>query len=409
MTAAITAKALSKHFRVFNHPKDLLIELLTGREKHTPKAALSDVSFVVEKGAVLGVIGRNGAGKSTLLKILAGVLEPSAGQVEVDGKVSAILELGTGFNPEYSGRDNIVMGSICLGLSRAEAEARIDNIIEFSELESVIDHPFKTYSSGMQARLTFSTAIHVDPDILIVDEALSVGDALFQRKCFQKIHEISDSGKTILFVSHSMSAVYDLCDSCLLLEAGHLVAQGDPREVSYEYERILQSSSRDGKSTPVSRGLSEHEVDSAAQVVSATIETPAGMPLETIEIGQRYHVRIRIRCNEEVESLNIGFRIARTNGAILYSTNTQLHEHPIDGTKGAEYDWELAFPCPLAPGRYILDAGVTRMNTAFDHEFLHHLVEARSFDVVGAAAFSGEVDLGFESRGVKLTHGKALR
>ncbi len=409
MTAAITARSLSKNFRVFKHPKDLLIELLTGRERHTSNAALSDVSFTVRKGEVLGIIGRNGAGKSTLLKILAGVLEPSQGQVEVNGRVSAILELGTGFNPEYSGRENIVMGSICLGLSRADAESRIDDIVEFSELGTVIDHPFKTYSSGMQARLTFSTAIHVDPDILIVDEALSVGDALFQRKCFRKLREVSDSGKTILFVSHAISAVYDLCDSCLLLEAGRLVAQGDPREVSYEYERVLQSSSREEASTPVSRGFVEQEVDSPAQIVSATIETTAGQPIETIESGKRYHTRIRIRCNETVEDLNIGFRIARTNGAILYSTNTQLHDHYIEGTKGAEFDWELTFPCPLAPGRYILDAGVTRMNSAFDHEFLHHVVEARTFDVVGVAPFSGEVDLGFTSNGVKPTHGKVLR
>jgi len=400
MSHAINATGLSKAFSIYAHPKDLLLELLTRKNRHATKWALKDVSFAIPKGSVVGVIGRNGAGKSTLLKIVAGVLDWSGGTIDVDGRVSAILELGTGFNPEYTGRENAVLGSVCMGLTRAEAEARSEAIIDFSELDSVIDQPFKTYSSGMQARLTFSTAIHVDPDILIIDEALSVGDALFQRKCFEKIHEIARSGKTILFVSHSLTAIYELCDHCILLEEGELVAQGDPREVGYRYEQLLQSSSRPGASVPMSRGSAEAPLDTDAQILFAALESTAGARISTLDFGEDYFLRIRARCNAGGEDLNIGFRVSTTHGSVLYASNTALQRVDLKGAAGDSIDWLLKFRCRLAPGQYIIDAGITKMRNAFDHEFLHHLVEAQPFQVVGSAAFSGEVDLGFRTESV---------
>ena len=241
--SAISVKNLSKVFKVYNHPRDMFWELVTRRPRHKEFWALKDVSFEVARGEVVGVIGRNGSGKSTLLKLITGTLDLTKGKIEINGKVSAILELGTGFNDEYSGRENVFLGGMCAGMSRPEIESKLERIVQFSGLGEVIDRPFKTYSSGMKARLTFSVAVHVDPEILIIDEALATGDAAFVTKSLRHVEGMcKDKGTTALLVSHSMGSLQRLCHRGIYLSKGEVVSDGAIREVIKEYENeVMQN------------------------------------------------------------------------------------------------------------------------------------------------------------------------
>lgn len=236
---AIHVAHLSKEFKLYSHPSDMFIEILKSKPLYKPFWALQDVSFDVHRGQVVGIMGRNGAGKSTLLKIISGTMDKTSGEVEVRGRISSILELGTGFSGEYTGRENVYLGGLMVGLTREEVREKEDWIIKFSELEDFIDQPFKTYSTGMQARLTFATAVCIDPDILIVDEALAVGDARFQRKSFSKIEEFRRSGRTILLVTHDINAVTAFCDHAIILEKGKVFDEGDPRRISTVYFDLM--------------------------------------------------------------------------------------------------------------------------------------------------------------------------
>ncbi|MDD3523113.1 MAG: ABC transporter ATP-binding protein [Candidatus Cloacimonetes bacterium] len=250
MTPVITLENVGKTYRHYPNGAARLTELITGRKKHHAFVSLTDISFELNKGEVLGVIGRNGAGKSTLLKILAGTLMPSTGTVMVDGRVAALLELGSGFHPDLSGRENIFLYGAVLGLSRADISNRFADIVAFAGLEDFIDRPVKTYSSGMQVRLAFSVATSVDPDILIIDEALSVGDGAFAHKSFERIIEFKEQGKTIVFCSHSLFQVEAICTRVIWINNGQITQEGNPKTVCAAYNNNLIGSNSDSISKP---------------------------------------------------------------------------------------------------------------------------------------------------------------
>jgi teichoic acid transport system ATP-binding protein len=236
---AIEAKNITKIYKTYDRPHHRLVELLGIKEKYKEYTALNDVSFSIEKGRTVGIIGPNGSGKSTILQIITGILQPTQGKVAVSGRISALLELGAGFNPEFTGRENVYLYASILGMDKTELESRLPDIIKFASIGDFIDKPVKTYSSGMYVRLAFSVAINVDPEILIVDEALAVGDEAFQRKCFRKFEELKEKGVTILFVTHSLGLVKSFCDEAILIYKGKLIEKGNPNYVINVYTKLV--------------------------------------------------------------------------------------------------------------------------------------------------------------------------
>lgn len=269
---SIRVANLSKMYKVYNKPSDMFWEMVSRKSRYNEFWALKDISFQLRRGEVVGVIGRNGAGKSTLLKILAGTLDKTHGEVAVNGKVSAILELGTGFNPEYTGRENVYMGGVCLGMTSQEISRKFDSIVEFSELWEVIDQPFKTYSTGMQGRLTFATAISIDPDILIIDEALAAGDAFFVHKCTKRIKEICRSGATVLLVTHGTHLVAQLCDRAMWIDLGHIKMFDESIPVVREYEYEIHEMIARTADSKMARQVEQENVETdELQQLSGTV------------------------------------------------------------------------------------------------------------------------------------------
>ena len=241
MNTVIKAENLYKTYKLYENPKDRLVEAINpfSKKRHTEFNALGNVSFSIEKGESVGIIGKNGSGKSTLLKILTGVITETAGSLKTKGRIAALIELGAGFNPEYTGKENIYLNAAIMGCSKTETDGKLDSILEFAEIGDFIHQPVKTYSSGMFVRLAFSVAIHVNPDILIVDEALAVGDYRFQAKCYNKFEELKAEGKTVLFVSHDIDAVRRFCTRAIWLDAGELILDGDVRDVTSKYMEFI--------------------------------------------------------------------------------------------------------------------------------------------------------------------------
>jgi len=411
---AIKVRNLSKMYKVYSKPSDILWELVRGKPRHSEFWALRDVSFDVKRGGVVGVIGRNGAGKTTMLRILADTLDKTSGEVEVKGKVSAIMALGTGFNAEFSGRENVLMGGLCLGMTRSEVMKKTDSIIDFSGLKDFIDQPVKTYSSGMMARLAFSTAVSVEPDILIIDEALSTGDMVFAAKSFARIREIASSGATVFFVTHALQQIYELCNYAILLERGRIMEMGDPRQVGYAYEQMMHEEMAElnkkappvysfGEQTlgdegpPGEDSLTGEEEPELAKVLDVRLLDQQGDPVGRLYQEESYTIRIRVLCNQSFENISIGYRIQSPSGTAVYGTSTAVQGIKVSAKEGEIVSVDFSFVCCLAPGAYIFCGAVAETlgetSEHYHYNMIHFFADAAILEVVGKNVFAGCVDL----------------
>lgn len=412
MDSVIEIKNISKIYNLYNKPSDRLKEALFSRKsRRTEFAALNDVSFNVNKGEILGIIGKNGSGKSTILKIITSVLTPTSGECIVKGKIAALLELGAGFNMEYTGIENIYLNGQMIGFSKEEMDKKLQDIIDFADIGEHIYQPVKTYSSGMFARLAFSVAISVDPDILIVDEALSVGDVFFQNKCYRRFEEFRERGKTILFVTHDMGSVIRYCNRCVLLNAGKKVAEGKPQEMVDLYKRIMvgQWNENEESSEEVSPVQSSNvkndqlwkdqistnpdiEVygDGRADIIDFGIFSDTGDIGNNVYKGDYYSIKMKVRINEDNLNPIFAFKLRDIKGTELTGTNTMLED--IDTSqckKGDIVTITFRQKQYLQPGQYLVSLGCT----AFEGD--QFVVYCRNYNccVLGVVAQKGTIGI----------------
>lgn len=423
--ALIVARGLGKSYPLYDRPHHRMLELLLGgrggrwRREHP---ALRPMDFEIRAGECVGIVGSNGSGKSTLLQILCGTLAPSVGSVRVGGRIAALLELGAGFNPEFTGLENVHLNGALLGLTRAEIGERLDRILAFADIGEFIHQPVRTYSSGMFVRLAFAVAIHVDPDVLIVDEALSVGDEAFQRKCFARIEEMRRAGATILFVSHSSQTVVQLCDRALWLEAGVLRMDGSPRDVVAAYHRAVLSGdpsdagavtasapsmpADDGSGFELRRSAATVEYErSGGELTGATLASIEGQGTDVLQRGERYRFGYTLRVDRDAPGARAGMMVRNRAGIELAGASVELHRLlGRDPRAGETLRIELEFDCLMYPGTYFLSCGAMA-NGPGGEAYLHRLVDAFEIRVLPELSTSrrraepnGAVDLRFDVR-----------
>jgi len=389
----IRVRDVGKAYAMYARPHHRLLELLFGarngrwrRDHH----ALKGVSFDVRRGETVGIVGRNGSGKSTLLQILCGTLSPSDGEVSVSGRVAALLELGAGFNPEFTGRENVFLNGTVLGLTREEVAVRFDAITAFADIGAFIDEPVRTYSSGMYVRLAFAVAIHVEPDVLIVDEALSVGDEAFQRKCFGRIEQLRERGATILFVSHSAGTVIEICDRALLVDAGEVISDGRPRDVVALYQKLVHAPPQraaaireaiiagvdaTGPALPLvanGGGAPSEDWDPelaappsveyerrGARIDNARIEDPVGRRVNILRHGADYVLRYRVVAERPLVGVRFGMMLRTVTGVDVCGVVSASSADAIPViAPGESIDAVIRFRSLLAPGTYFVSMGV---------------------------------------------------
>ncbi|WP_414622712.1 ABC transporter ATP-binding protein [Calothrix sp. CCY 0018] len=393
---AISLKKVSKCFQRYAHPVDRLKEiLLPGKSRISHFWALQDVDLEIKKGQTVGIVGRNGSGKSTLLQIIAGTLTPTVGEVVVRGRVSALLELGSGFNPEFTGTQNVFFNARLLGLTQQEIEDKFDAIAAFADIGDFIEQPVKTYSSGMFVRLAFAVAVNVEPEILIVDEALAVGDIVFQHRCMRRMRSMMDSGVTTLFVSHDSGAIKTLCNSAVMIDAGKIYASDTPNNVIIKYMKLVTESE-------LGLVTSEENVDNNT-VAQSTSEQTSAIKLEQTRRGSRkalienvqlFHqggeeadespifgfneqvkLVIEVRVYQELQGCIIGFFVCDKNGNELIGSNT-IEENQSIGKLAAETNLqiEFTFKLPLRPSSYSLTVAGAENYTAMTFDWIDNAI-----------------------------------
>jgi ABC-type polysaccharide/polyol phosphate transport system ATPase subunit len=388
MTVALRVEKVSKQYRIYERPGDRLKESLTRGflRRHKEFWALRDVEFEVEAGTTVGIVGPNGCGKSTLLQIIAGTLAPTHGDVWHEGRIAALLELGAGFDPEFTGVENVFMNASLLGLTHRETEAVFPAIERFAEIGPFLYQPVKTYSSGMFVRLAFAIAASVEPDILVIDEALAVGDAVFQHRCLRRLKELHERGTTVLFVSHDAAAVRALCSRALLLRGGQVVADGKPADVLNRYQKIIMEreeayeaeSPATGTPAPVAQpaapqiskplNFNYRHGDGSAEIVSADLTGPGDRAVEIVESGESLSLRLIARFHQDVEEPVIGFLIKNRHGIHAYGTNTKELQIEFGSVRrGETVEVTFSFDCWLGIDQYSISLAVhSRAGLAYD-------------------------------------------
>jgi ABC-2 type transport system ATP-binding protein len=388
MTPAISLRGIGKKYKIAPNRASKLGEVLTfGKAKKSNEFwALQDVNLDVEPGTTLGIVGRNGAGKSTLLSIISGVLQPTTGEVEVEGRISAIFGIGTGFNPLFTGRENAMLSGLILGIEYEEMLERFPAIEAFADLGEFMDQPVKTYSSGMRGRLGFAVAINVEPDVLVIDEALSAGDAAFKKKSIQRMYDLRNSGSTVLFVSHSLGMVKRFCTDAILLHKGRLISHGSPEEVVGRYEEIIARSQEmmeaglgeldeeldyeleheDEEDTQIKddgagKARNARSVVGGAEILGLELLDEKEQPVSALPSGATLTVRVSLRYDEAMEDSTLGITLRSKKAKLeVFSTDTELEGVPL-GPKdaGEQVTVDFTFVVPLGSGAYKIDASLT--------------------------------------------------
>jgi lipopolysaccharide transport system ATP-binding protein len=363
----IVVQGLGKAYRQYPSRAARLAEWLLpwGRPRHQLKWVLRDISFEIAPGEAVGIIGINGAGKSTLLKMITGTSAPTEGQVQLEGRVAALLELGMGFHPDFSGRQNVWMAGQLLGMSADELQRLWPEIEAFAEIGPAVDEPVRLYSSGMQMRLAFAVATCRRPDILIVDEALSVGDAYFQHKSFQRIRQYAAQGTTLLIVSHDKAAIQSICSRALLLDRGRLAYQGEPEAVMDYYNALIGAPNVSVSQTALADGRLQTVSGSGEAVVSAIeLLDTQGRVIEAVTVGQPVVLRVRVEVRADLPSLVLGYGIKDRLGQVMYGTNTWHTGQVLRQVKaGSRHTFQIAFDCCLGGGSYSVQTALVASDT----------------------------------------------